>query len=82
MIQTNEDKQIDNLRIFLQSHGINPLYVATIVMIVLSISYKKDLKNWKNVELSRKWFISSILTATVLCVLVCILSLFGILHFS
>ena len=75
-----DDRLSDKAVSFLLAHGIDPFYFATVVMIIFSVSYYKELKNWKNVELSRKWLISSIVTAAVVFSFMSILSLLGIIN--
>ena len=80
MIQTNEDKLANNLRIFLQAHGINPVYFTTVVGILISLSYYKDLKNWEHVVRVKKGMIVVTLIGTSLLSLVSILGLLGIIN--
>ncbi len=79
MIQTTEDNLIDKLISFLLAHGINPVYFFTVVCIIVSLSYYKDLKNWENVDPVKKWIIVPALIGTAFLILLSILKLLGII---
>lgn len=77
MIQSSKDKLANDLRIFLEAHGINPIYFATVAGILFSLSYYKDLKNWENVVPLKKWIIVPTLIGTAVLLIISILDLFG-----
>lgn len=62
---------------FLQSVGINPIYVATIGGIIFSISYIKYFKTWEEEPYWRKMFAIGTFFGTGVCIIASILSLFG-----
>ncbi len=81
MIPISKDKLANDLRIFRQAHGINPVYFATVVGILISLSYYKDLKNWENVVPAKKWIIVPALIGTAVLSFMSILGLLGIANY-
>ena len=81
MIPISKDKLANDLRIFGQSHGINPVYFTTVVGIIVSLSYYKDLKNWENVVPAKKWIIVPTLIGTAVFTFMSILGLLGIANY-
>ena len=45
----------DRIRIFLQDLGIDPGYAVTIFVLLIVLSYRKDFKNWEQLESWRKF---------------------------
>ena len=63
------------IRIFLETFGIDPGYAATLFILFVAISYRKDIKNWEKLEGWRKSIIGSTIIAAIV---VSIISLFRI----
>lgn len=70
-----EDKLANYLTKFELAHGIDPLYFATIWMIIISLIYYRRLKNWENLELWRKGLIISSYFAAVVFSIMSIIQL-------
>ena len=73
------DSIINKFRLLLENLGINPLYFATIVCIIVTISYRKQFQNWENIEGWRKGLASSALFASITMTIFSLLKLFGII---
>ena len=47
-----KDKIADFISEFLIKHGLDPIYICTVFCILISVSYLKDMKNWKKASFS------------------------------
>ncbi len=65
---------------YLQSIGINPIYAATLVGIIISASYIKYFKTWDEEPILRKWFVVCTFIGTGMLVLSSILWFLGYMN--
>lgn len=70
----------DRIRIFLQDLGIDPGYAVTIFVLLIVLSYRKDFKNWEQLESWRKGIIGSAVFAAVVLTLISVLRLLGVIE--
>ena len=75
------DYQGKNLLQFFKEIGIDPLYAITILSIIITLSYWKNYKNWKNLESSRKGLIISSLFASTVLILMSFLNIIGVIKY-
>ena len=68
-------RMVDDIVKFLEGHGINPLYLVTAICVIISASYVKRLKTWRNEPLFRKSIIVSTFFATAVTVILTIVEL-------
>ena len=62
---------------YLQSIGLNPLYVFTVLGILISLSYFKYFKTWEEEPWWRKWYASCTFAGTIMGIFFSIFSLLG-----
>jgi hypothetical protein len=75
-----KDNLVNNIQDFLESKGIDPLYVVTILAIVILISYKNQIQNWEKQEDWVKHLIIATAFGTVILVLFNLLRLIGFVN--
>jgi len=61
--------------------GLDPLYVTNILMIVLTVSYRNEYNNWKNLPDWVKLLAGSTIGMTILISIVNIFRIFGIIDY-
>jgi hypothetical protein len=76
-----KDELASEIRVFLQEHGIDPLYFVTILGIVIMISYKNQIKEWDEQLGWQKGIILSTAFGTAILVLISFLRLIGVINF-
>lgn len=69
----------EQLRIFLGSYGIDPMYAVIIFVLILVWSYKGDIKNWEELQGWQKGIIGSIIAGAVILTLINGLRLLGVI---
>ena len=74
-----KDNLAREIRVFLESHGIDPIYASTIFVLLISISYRKQIRNWDEQPGWQKLLIVTTITATVLFVFISLLRLLKII---
>ena len=67
----------EKLAEYLQSIGLNPLYVCAVFGILISLSYFKYFKTWKEEPWWRKWFAGCTIVGTAFMIFFSIMSLLG-----
>ena len=78
-LQEVEDSLTTLLIDFIEQHGLDVIYILTIIMNLIVISYWRDFKNWKNQDLSDKMLIGSAVYGAIVFNLLILLKLIGIL---
>ncbi len=72
-MQNTDNTLVENITSFLEKHGINPIYVAAMIGIIISYSNFKYLKNWDNLPYWKKSTIITTFMATVFLIIVSII---------
>lgn len=65
----------------LQKIGLDPIYTFTIICIVISAIYLKDIKNWDRVNFSSKLLVGSTFFGTFIAIILSLLKLLNIVAF-
>ena len=76
-----KDFIVRRVRIFLEETGIEPLYFATVVCILIVVSYWYQFKNWNNIEGWRKGLAVSSLFAAITLTIISLLRILGMIDF-
>lgn len=69
------------IRNFLEANNLDPFYTATLFSIIISLSYWKDYKNWKNRPNWVKGLAGSTLAAAIVFSIISLLRLVEIVNF-
>lgn len=78
-MQDSKEGLAERLRIFLESHGIDPMYAGTVFVVLIVWSYRKDLKRWDEIEGWQKAIIGSAVLAAIVFSIISLLRLAGII---
>ena len=73
------EKLAKNINEFLISFGIEPFYILSIVAIIISVSYRNEIKKWSELPDWRKSLIISTIFGAVLFSLISVLIYFGLI---
>jgi len=68
----------NQIRILLESHGVDPVYFATIVLLVLLAIDYKDILRWEDLSSLRQRSIVAIGVVAILFSTISLLRLFGV----
>lgn len=61
---------VDIIIKYLKENNIDPMYFFTLVCLIVALSYRKEFKNWENIEYWRRGLaLSAIFAATVLSII-------------
>lgn len=69
----------EKLSDFLLNVGINPLYAGTLIGLIISATYIKYFKTWKDEPVWRKWFVVWTFIGTGIGVLFSLLWFLGLM---
>ena len=69
----------NNLRIFFEKLGFDPFYVATLLMVLFALSYRKDIQNWDKLEGWRKGIVISTIYGAIIFSIISLLRLTGVI---
>lgn len=72
---------VHKIRSILDGYGIDPFYAVTIFAIAIAISYRKELKDWENIQSWRKGIILMTIAGAVIFTIMSLLRLAGIMRF-
>lgn len=75
------DRTMNSINRYLQSVGINPVYLSAILAILASgyFLYRGDIKNWDNLSNPAKMNDVTLFAVTVVIIIFALLQLFGVL---
>lgn len=68
------------IRLILEDYRIDPGYVVTIFVLLIVLSYRKDIKNWEQLESWRKGIIGSSIFAAMILTFISLLRLMGLIE--
>jgi hypothetical protein len=74
-----KDNLASEIRIFLESHGIDPIYASTIFVVLISISYRKQIRNWDEQLGWQKLLIVTTVTGAVIFLMISLLRFLSII---
>ena len=75
-----KEKIAKQLMEFFKEHGIDPFYAVTIFMIILSVSYWKDIQDWDRKAGWQKGIISTTVVGAVIFSLMSLLRFLGLMN--
>lgn len=78
-MENPKDTLAQEIRVFLEDHGIDPIYAVTIVTILITLSYRKDIKEWKELQGWRKLIIITTIIGAGFFSLISLLRLTGLI---
>lgn len=73
------DELAHDIRIYLESYGIKPVYFATIVGWLVLFSYHKEIKNWDKLHIWKKRHIKATIFSVIVVSAFCLLQLTGVI---
>ena len=68
------------IRILLEDYGIDPLYAVTVICVLIAFSYRKELKEWDQIQGWRKGIVISTFFGAAVLALISLLRLLGIIE--
>lgn len=77
----SRDDLADRITGFLQESGIDPIYFATLVCILITVSYWNDFKNWEKLPGWNKGLVASAVFATMVLSTISLLRIVGVIKF-
>ena len=66
---------------FFEGIGVDAMHAATVGCIIVLISYKKDIENWREIRLTAKGLIISTAFATIVLGTISVLRFVGVIKF-
>lgn len=63
----------------LEGMGIDAMHAATVICIIVLISYRRDIENWDRIDLSTKGLIISGTIATIVLCTISVLRVVGVI---
>ncbi len=78
-MENPKDKLAEWLGEVFDQYGIDSLYAVTVFTILIAISYRKDIQNWKELEGWRKGIIMSTFFAAIVFSIFSLLRLTGVI---
>ncbi len=77
----NDDRLVAIIRKFVEDSGLDSIYFLTIVVLLILLSYWKELKNWENEPGWSKSLVSATIFGAIITSIISILKLIGIIKF-
>lgn len=74
-----KDKIAEKLKLFLESIGTDPIFISTVICIIISILYIRESRNWGKMSDSRKLLAISTMFGTLILILISLLRLAGVI---
>jgi len=75
------DDLAEQTRLFLERSGIDIIYAITILGLLVTASYYRDVQNWSKLEGWHKGIILSAAFGTTVLLVICFLRLAGVVNF-
>ena len=77
----SRDALTERIRIFLEDSGIDAMHTATVLCILILLSYRNDIKNWEGLPGWNKGLVLSCAFATIVLGTISLLRIVGVIQF-